>query len=193
MADTTPPKLTPAKLSAAKLTARTPFAGLLPISEGATTLSEVTHDAITWISPAKGKMATVSKALAKQTGASFPDPGRIEGAAVWSGPGQALLLGPTFKPIKGAAASDQSSAWACCALNGPDARAVLARLVPIDLRPESFAEGHVARTLLGHMNCVLLHRSADRYEIMVFRSMATTAAHEIAEAMALVAARSRHL
>lgn len=174
----------------ANLTAKTPFEGLLPATKGDCTLSEVTHASITWISPANGKSPAVSKALTKQTKAPFPNPGRIEGPNVWSGPGQALVLGPALKPIKGAALSDQTSAWACCALEGPGARQVLARLVPIDLRAEAFAEGRVARTLLGHMNCVLLRTGADRYEIMVFRSMARTAAHEIADAMGLVAARA---
>lgn len=175
------------------LTAKTPFDGLLPITKGSTTLSEVTHGAITWLSPAKGRAAAVSKALTKQIGAPFPDPGRIEGPSVWSGPGQALVLGPSLKPIKGAALSDQTSAWACCTLEGPGARDVLARLVPIDLRPDVFGEGRAARTLLGHMNCVLLHRGKDHYDIMVFRSMATTAAHEIADAMDRVAARAERI
>lgn len=174
----------------ANLTAKTPYDGLLPITKGTLTLEEVTHEAITWIAPAKGKAAAVSKALAKQIDAPFPAPGRIEGPAVWTGPGQAMVLGKPLKPMSGAALSDQSSAWACCALDGPDARDVLARLVPIDLRVEAFKVGHAARTLLGHMNCVLMRTGPDRYEVMVFRSMAASAAHELELAMAMVAARA---
>lgn len=174
----------------ANLTAKTPYGDLLPITKGTLTLSELCHAAITWIAPAKGKATSVSKALEKQINAPFPAPGRIEGPVVWFGPEQALVLGRALKPITGAALSDQSSAWACCALDGPDAAAVLARLVPIDLRDTAFKVGHGARTMLGHMNCVLMRVDADRYEIMVFRSMAASAAHEVERAMTMVAARA---
>lgn len=173
----------------AKLTPKTPFDGLLPISHGSLTLSEARYDTITWVAPAKGKDAAVSKALEKQIGAAFPEPGKINGAAVWTGPRQAMVLGKTLKPITGAALSDQSSAWACCVLDGPQAKNVLARLLPIDLRDTAFAVGDTARTLLGHMNCVVIRRSADRFEVMVFRSMAASAAHEMQRAMVMVAAR----
>lgn len=173
----------------ANLTQKTAFDGLLPITSGTVTLSEITHDAITWIAPGKGKLAAVSKALEKQTGAPFPDPGQISGPAVWTGPAQAMILGVPLKPIKDAALSDQTSGWAACALEGPHARDVLARLTPLDLRAGAFATGHAARTLLGHMNCVLMHTAKDRFEIMVFRSMAATATHELTRAMDMVAAR----
>lgn len=174
----------------ANLTSESAYQGLLPISAGTVTVSEINHAAITWIAPAKGKTAAVSKALTKQTSAASPEPGRISGPMVWTGPGQAMILGATIKPIAGAAMSDQTSAWACCAVEGADARAVLTRLVPIDLRDTSFAIGHAARTLLGHMNCVLMRTGEDRYEVMIFRSMAATAAHELERSMRMVAARS---
>ncbi|OAN70758.1 hypothetical protein A8B78_04725 [Jannaschia sp. EhC01] len=173
----------------ASLTQKTAFDGLLPITTGTTTLEEVTHDAITWVAPAKGKAAAVSKALEKQIQAPFPKPNRISGPAVWTGPGQAMVLGQPLRPLSGAALSDQTSAWACCAIDGPDARDVLSRLVPIDLRADVFKVGHAARTVLGHMNCVLMRPAQDRYEVMVFRSMAATATHELTRAMAMVAAR----
>lgn len=173
----------------ANLTAKTPFDGLLPITAGNVTLYEIHHDTITWVAPAKGKMATVSKALEKQIGAPFPEPGRVSGAAVWTGGGQAMVLGQTLKPIAGAAFSDQSSAWACARLEGGDAVAVLARLVPIDLRDDRFKTGHAARTVIGHMNCVLIRSGPHDYEVMVFRSMAATLAHELERAMRMVAAR----
>lgn len=177
----------------ASLTPKTPFDGLLPISQGTLTLSEACYDSITWVAPAKGKDAAISKALEKQIGASFPEPGKTSGAAVWTGPRQAMVLGETVKPIIGAALSDQSSAWACCVLAGPQAKDVLARLLPIDLCDTAFAVGDAARTLLGHMNCVVIRRGADRFEIMVFRSMAASAAHEIQRAMCMVSAREAAL
>ncbi|MFW5881818.1 MAG: sarcosine oxidase subunit gamma, partial [Roseicyclus sp.] len=69
-------------------------------------------------------------------------------------------------------------------------REVLARLTPIDLGEAAFAPGHAARTMLGHMSCLLLRLEADRFGLMVFRSMAGTAAHELDRAMRLAAARA---
>lgn len=178
----------------ANLTAKSAFNDLLPINAGSVTLSEVTYQAITWVAPFKGKTDVVSKALIKQIGAAFPEPNRITGPdaqMAWTGSGQAMVLGPDLKPLKGAAMSDQTGAWASCAIEGTNAAAVLARLVPIDLRDDALKVGHCARTLLGHMNCVLMRVGTHRYEIMVFRSMAATAAHEIERAMGMVAARAK--
>ncbi|WP_224815886.1 sarcosine oxidase subunit gamma [Hasllibacter sp. MH4015] len=178
----------------ANLTAKTAFDDLLPITNGDVTLSEIPFDTITWVAPYNGKAAAVSKALDKQIGADFPGPNRTtcsaDARAVWTGPEQAFVLGKPLKPITGAAMADQTSAWAACALEGDHAAEVLARLMPIDLREEVFAVGHAARTVLGHMNCVLMRTGAARYEIMVFWSMASTCAHEIERAMRMVAARA---
>ncbi|MBF9030219.1 sarcosine oxidase subunit gamma [Rhodobacterales bacterium HKCCE3408] len=179
----------------ADLIATTPFAGLLPLTRGETTATEIVFDAITSVAPYSGREKAVSKALAARTGAAFPEPNRTTGKAdaraVWSGIGQAFVLGPRLEPIDGAAMTDQTDAWACLALEGPAARDVLARLTPLDLRPEVFEIGHAARTLLGHMACVLMRTDADRYGLMVFRSMASTCAHEIDTAMEGIAARAR--
>ena len=177
----------------ANLTAKTAFDGTLPLTHGDVTLTEVDYDAVTWIAPHKGKQAATSKGLEKQIGAGWPEANRTTGSdgkrAVWTGPNQALVLGPVLKDIKGAAMIDHSSAWAAAALEGPSARDVLARLVPVDLRDDRFAMGHGARTLLGHMNCVLMRTGRERFEVLVFRSMAQTCAHELARAMRMVAAR----
>jgi heterotetrameric sarcosine oxidase gamma subunit len=178
----------------ANLIAKSAFDGLLPLTIGDLALVETTFEAITWIAPLKGKATAVSKALTKQVGAAFPEPGQVTGTttrAVWSGPGQAMILGAAVKPIKGAALSAQSGAWASCSLSGADAAEVLARLVPIDLRDTGLAVGHCARTLLGHMNCILIRSGTDQYEVMVFRSMAATATHELDGAMRAVAARKK--
>lgn len=177
----------------ADLIAKTPLAGLSPFATGDLTCSEVAFAAITSVSPFKGQEAAVSEAMKAQVGAAFSAPGRTTGRAharaVWSGRGQALVLGVALEPIKGAAMTDQTDAWACVALDGPGARDVLARLVPLDLRDGVFAQGHATRTLIGHMHAVLMRTGPDRYGIMVFRSMARTLAHELKSAMEAVAAR----
>lgn len=178
----------------ARLTARTAFAGLLPVAAGSVRLSEIPHPAITWVAPFRGQAAAVSAALRAQAGIALPDPNRVVGTgdtrAVWFGPDQALLLGPTPAAIPGAAMADQTGGWAACLLEGDGAAAVLSRLVAIDLRDGEFGIGHAARTPLGHLPCVLMRSGAECFEILVFRSMAATCAHEIHRAMRMVAARA---
>ncbi len=142
--------------------------------------------------PLKGQEKSVSEALKDALGAAFPGPGRTTGKAgaraIWSGAGQALVLGQKVA-VGGAAITDQSDGWACMVLDGDDARAVLARLVPVDLRPSAFKTGHASRTLLGHMACALWREGKDRYGMLVFRSMAKTAVHELETAMKSVSAQ----
>lgn len=189
----------------ARLTAKDAFGALVPVTFGTVTLSGIEAGAVTWLAPLAGKAAEVSAALAAQVGAGLPEAGQSLAAAggrvVWAGPGQAFVIGPDLTPIDGAAQVDHTSAWARMALEGADAEAVLARLVPVDLRAAAFGEGATARTQLGHMACSLSRTGvragagagagagAERFEIMVFRSMAASAVHEIARAMEMVAAR----
>jgi sarcosine oxidase subunit gamma len=175
------------------LIARSPCAGLVPVTEGAATLTEVLPEAITFVAPFAGQDKAVSDALKAVIGLGFPAPNRTTAKAgaraIWVGAGQALVLGPAVV-VEGAALVDQSDAFACLALEGPAARDVLARLVPVDLRDGSFKRGHTARTLLNHMTCSLTRTGAERWEVMVFRSMAGTAVHEVSEAMRRVDARA---
>jgi len=176
-----------------ELIAKSPCDGLLPKEIGTVTLSEDVFDAITSVAPFQGQAKAVSDALKSQIGAALPGPNRTTGKAqsraVWSGRGQTLVLGPVIKPIAGAAMTDQTDAWVCVSLSGAQARDVLARLVPIDLRDTSFKRGHAARTQLMHMNIVLMRTGAERFGIMAFRSMAGTLVHDLETAMEAVAAR----
>ncbi|MGB5556775.1 MAG: sarcosine oxidase subunit gamma [Paracoccaceae bacterium] len=177
----------------ANLIAKTACAGLLPISAGTCALTEMTPEAITSIAPAKGQQRLVSEALKKAYGVAFPAANRATGKqgarVIWSGAGQAFVVGPAPKPIKAAAVTDQSDAWAVMRLEGADAEAVLARLLPIDLRAASFKRGHTARTMLFHMSCSITRVGANVFDIMVFRSMAKTAVHELSTAMRSIAAQ----
>ena len=174
----------------ARLVAKSPCEGLLPVTVGSVTLSEVSLDAITSVAPFAGQLATVSQALEKAARAAFPAPGRWTGGdirIVWTGPEQALVLGARVAP-EGAAVTDQSDAWAVMRLEGQGAEAVLARLVPVDVRRDRFPEGQAARTMLHHMTCTLMRVGEDSFDIMVYRSMAATAVHDLEAAMRSVAA-----
>lgn len=178
----------------ASLIAKSPCDGLLPRTIGALSLSESVPEAITWVSPFEGQTKRVSEALKAASGVAFPAPGRTTGTAerraIWCGPAQALVLGPSVPAIDGAACADQSDAFAVIVVEGALAEAVLARLTPLDLRASVFKRGHTARTLLNHMTVSLTRLGADKFEILVFRSMAQTTVHELTVAAERVTARA---
>ena len=86
--------------------------------------------------------------------------------------------------------SDQSDGWVVLEVGGAGAVDVLARLVPADLRLAAFPVGRAIRSQLNHMNVVILRGGDHAFEIMVFRSMARTAWHELETTMHMVAARA---
>lgn len=168
--------------------------GRLPIAAGGVSLQELPFARITSVAPLAGKDRAVGMAL-KALGLGWPAPGRsvMKGAAgcLWTGCGQAFLIGADPDGLSGLAAlTDQSDGWARMRLSGPGAEAVLARLVPLDLRAVSFPVGAVARTGLNHMMMVLTRAEAESFDILVFRSMAASAVHELGQAMAACAARA---
>lgn len=174
------------------LIAKSPLEGTWPVTHGALTLAEVEPGRITSVSaPKVGRdLAAGLKAL----GVSFPQPNRMtgEGAVrmVWTGLGQAFLLGGDPAGLSGAAMTDQSNGWACLRLEGAGADQALMRLVPLDLRLAAFPVGAAARTPLNHMQMILMRPAPDVFDIMVFRSMAKSAWHEVEEAMKRLAARA---
>lgn len=175
------------------LVATSPCAGLLPISIGGLTLSEVEAGPITSIAPFAGQAKAVSDAVKSATGIALPAANRMTskgGArALWFGNGVALVMGADLPAIKGAAVSDQSDAWAVVQLDGQGAEDVLARLVPVDLRAAHFKKGHTARTMLAHLTVSVTRTGANEFQIMAMRSMAKTLVHDLETAMTGVAAR----
>ena len=179
----------------ARLVALTPCAGLLPRSIGAVTLTEVDLGPVTLIAPFRAQRDAVTALLQAALGLCFPAPGTslANGAAriLWSGADKALLIGAAPPPgLDGLAALvDQTDAGATVAVAGPEAEAVLARLIPIDIRKRVFPPGQTARTLVNHMTASVTRTGENAFEIMVFRSMAATLVTELSEAAEGVAAR----
>ena len=75
-------------------------------------------------------------------------------------------------------------------LSGPAATDALMRPVPLDLRASAFPPGRTARAPLNHMQAILTRTGPEAFEIMVFRSMARTAWHELETTMSMVSARA---
>ena len=178
----------------ARLLEISPGAGLLPVAAGSCTLSELTPEAITSIAPMRGHTSAVSEALKRLHGVAFPRPNRATGKdgarCIWFGPGRAVLVGPKIATLKYAAITDQSDGWAVLRLHGRDAAAVLARLVPVDLRARAFKRGHCARTLLDHMPVSITRTGARSFDIMVFRSMTNSAVAVLTVSMKSLAAQN---
>jgi len=177
------------------LIAKTACDGILPVSIGSVTLSEVVPDAVTSLAAYKGQGKVLSSELEAAHGMKMPAPNRSTGKAslraVWAGPDQAMLIGTAIGGGLSFCASmtDQSDAWAIVKLDGGNAADVLARLTPIDLRPSQFKRGHTAKTDLMHMMASITKTGANTFEIMVFRSMAKTLVHDLTTAMESLAAR----
>ena len=177
----------------AKLIANTPCAGLLPKTYGTVTLTEVDAGPITWVAPYAGQTKATSDALKAALGIGFPSPNRTTGTgprAIWCGMDQALVMGANCPNLPMAAAADHSDAWAIVRIEGEDAASVLARLTPIDLRPDVFKRGHTARSLIAHMNASITKVGSNAFEVMVMRSMAGTLVHDLEQAAKGVAARA---
>ncbi|MGL4321200.1 MAG: sarcosine oxidase subunit gamma [Paracoccaceae bacterium] len=168
--------------------------GAAPVTHGTVTLVEWALPRVTSVSPFAGQDKALAKAL-KTMGLTFPLPNMAvtskgTGSLIWTGRNQAFLLDADPAPLEGIAAlTDQSDGWCGLVLTGAGAADVLARLVPVDLRASAFPTGRCIRTGLNHMNAVLWRREAD-FVLLVFRSMARTAWHELTEAMQTVAARA---
>ncbi len=175
----------------ADMLAKSPMADLPRLTIGTVTLEEVDLGHLTCIAPLKGQ----ADAVANTMGRALPAPNRATGKEgdrlIWFGREIYLLAGsaPEAQVADHAAVTDQSDAWACAALTGLGAEDVLARLVPIDLRAAHFKRGHTARTELAHMHTSITRVGADRFLILVFRSMARTLHHDLKIAMESVAAR----
>ncbi len=177
-----------------ELIAKSPLSDITPITLGGLRLSELALGPITSIAPLPGQDKAVGKAL-KPLGLTFPAPNTFASAAeaklVWTARNQAFLIGvaaPNAMP--GAALTDQSDGWAGLRIEGPTTADALMRPYPLDLRLKSFPVGTAARAPLNHMQSVLMRTAPYAFDLLVFRSMARTAWHEIEAAMRTLAARA---
>ena len=155
------------------------------ITLAATTLAEAAIGLLTSIAPFPGQTDATSAAL----GHPFPSPNTTSGPLMWTGRDQAFLMGTPPDLTGLAACTDQTGGWCALRLTGPAAADALMRLVPLDLRTQSFPPGTCTRTALNHMGMILA-REPDGFLILTFRSMAETAWHELETALHALAARA---
>lgn len=166
-----------------------------PVILAGVTLASLDTGPITRLTIRRGHQADGAEALNSAHGMGFPAANRAtgrEGArALWAGPGQALLIGPEPDPrlAQSFTLVDQTDAYAGLTLEGLAARDILARLTPLDLREAGFRRGFSMLSLLGHIPLSLTRTTAQRFLLLVPRSMASSAFHDLAEAARLYAAR----
>jgi len=173
------------------LIARTPADGIGSYSKGAATFEELTLHQIQSIAPFEAKLGAVETAL----GFELPKVGRSWRKAgqevAWFSQGQFLAFDVDIGDrVTGLAAiTDQSDAWCAIVLSGSASEAILARLVPLDLRESHFKRGHIMRSHLGHVPLHVTRLESEAFRLMTFRSMAGTMVHDLRRAMDLLAGR----
>lgn len=176
-----------------ELIAKSALEGQRPLTLGGVTMAEGSVGPITSIAVLPAGAKAVAKAL-KPLGLTFPAPNSwvAKGAAriVWTGRDQAFLLGVAAPAMDGAAVTDQTDGWATLTVSGTGAAEALMRLVPVDLRLAAYPVGRAVRAPLNHMNAVLIHTGDYSFDLMVFRSMARTAWHEVEAVLHALAARA---
>ncbi|WP_110549001.1 sarcosine oxidase subunit gamma [Yoonia vestfoldensis] len=176
----------------ARLIALGAFGDLLPLQTGDVTCTEVMRETLFCVAPYRGQHKAVSAALKAQLGLSLPAAGRrkIAGDAIcqWIGHDAWVVSAPVM--LDGlAAVSDQSDGYAALDVAGAGVEAVLARLIPLDLRSTTFKVNHTARSLLGHVPVSITRTGAQAFEVMVMRSMAASLVHDLQVAMSGLARR----
>ncbi|MDO5755898.1 MAG: sarcosine oxidase subunit gamma family protein [Rhodobacterales bacterium] len=75
--------------------------------------------------------------------------------------------------------TDQTDAWCSLEISGPGARRALERICPIDLHPDAFAVGAVARTVMEHMGAIIARTGDDSFLLLSASSSAKSFLHAV--------------
>ena len=173
-----------------KLVSKSPVDGIVPLEINGLSLTEIVPEQVTSVAPYAGQESAASEALTALIGAGIPAPNRStgrEGArVVWTGAGQAMVIGPVVDPslAQHAALTDQSDAWVVLEVSGPDCRLALERICPIDLHPDAFAVNAVARTVMEHMSAIIWRKGENEFRLCSARSSAGSFVHAVENSIA---------
>lgn len=89
--------------------------------------------------------------------------------------------------LNGAAyTTDQSDVWCALVLSGPQSRAVLERICPLDLHDSAFGVGAVARTMMEHLGVIIIRTDPDSYLLLSASSSAQSFLHALETSVANV-------
>ena len=114
---------------------------------------------------------------------SLPGPNAVtrgDGMAIlWLGPRSWLVLADTVD-ASGGVAFDVSASRVAWTLRGEEARIVVNKHCPLDLRLSAFAQGACAQSVFGQVNVLLYrHVASDGFTLMVARSFAHDVRHQL--------------
>lgn len=151
-------------------------------------LAQVTRHTARGMITLRGDLASakVKKVVKALTGQGIPATGKIAGdgdtGVAWMSPDELLVMVPygevddalvqIGKALSGEhhLAVDVSEARAVFTVEGGDAREVLARVCPVDLHAESFAEGDFRRTRMAQV-AAAFWRHESGFDVVCFRSV----------------------
>ena len=174
-----------------------PFLGGFQKDFGSVIIKEVTNRAITSLALPLGGEAKAEKAIKSALKLNLPEVGMStqskDGATALLRLGKDQLLYLMDGKSDGHAAhnalagkfgddiytTDQSDAWVSLTLSGPDSLRALERICPIDLHPEKFAVGALARTNMEHLATIIYRNSEAEYALMSASSSARSFLHAI--------------
>lgn len=179
-------------MSEAGLLPRPALAGLIRpgrygVAEGAAgvRIGPCTGLALATLSARKGRGEMLRDAARAAFGVELPERPRVAHgggvAFIWAGPESWLVLrqGDDLEPVLrgtlGAHASvtDQSDGRTVLRVEGPRARDLLAKGLPIDLHPRAFTPGDVALSLVAHLGVHLWQRDdTPSYDLAVLSGYA---------------------
>lgn len=96
-------------------------------------------------------------------------------------PSDAALAEPEVRAALGEACytTNQTDAWIALSLDGPEVRAVLERLCPLDLHPDAFAVDQATRTVMEHMGVLICREGADHFTLFSASSSAGSFLHAL--------------
>ena len=164
------------------------------------TLAEVVGTAIVSIAFPFDGAATLQDKVAKAYGASLPkcgnssiskdglfrflgmQPGLIFALYDFEGVNPTSVI--TDQLGKAGYYTDQSDSWVALRLSGPKALAILERTCPLDLSPDFFGPGSVARTAMEHLSTIVLREHLETFFFMSPRSSARSFLHALETSIA---------
>ncbi|MFU1478948.1 sarcosine oxidase subunit gamma [Roseovarius sp. C7] len=149
-----------------------------------------------------GGEEAAKKAIAKAFGTALPEIGQSvtasDGAATLLrlGIDQAFVTFPHATPdaervvaakLGGAAyTTDQTDVWCALDVTGPDCRRALERICPIDLHPDAFKTGALARTTMEHLGTIIIRTQTDSFRLLSASSSAQSFLHAVETSFANV-------
>jgi sarcosine oxidase subunit gamma len=176
------------------LTKESPLNGVEHEFDGIT-IAEVIDQSLVMVAMPRDKVDKIDSAIKKSCGLSIPTMGHSTHSSdssitLWRLQKNQVLA---YYPYAGDDAeadiadklnapayyTDQSDTWAMIRVSGERSRDVLERICPLDLDPDKFTIGSVARTVMEHIGTIIYRDGDDSYVLLTMRSFSHSMLHAI--------------